>query len=374
MRVMITGSDGYLGWPLVQYLYAQGHEVGGIDNYSRRSLVKRVGSTTAIPIDQRCFDPLAFFEGDLRHVDDTKRIYREFKPDAIVYLGEIPSAPYSMMGFEEAAETQYNNVIGTLATLYAMKEVCPAAHLIKLGTMGEYGTPDVNIPEGFFDLEYRGRKDRVMFPRKAGSWYHQSKVHDTHNTEMACRIWGLRSTDIMQGVVYGTQIDEMRGEPQLATRFDFDECFGTAINRFCAQAVIGMPLTVYGSGMQQRGFLSLRDSVQCLSLAVGNPPSPGEYRVFNQFDQVYSIHTLAKWVEQVGNKLDLNVTHEHIANPRIEQQEHFYAPDHQHLHDLGYRPSQDLDAELEIMLGDLLPHRERIKRHKHCLVPAIAWK
>jgi UDP-sulfoquinovose synthase len=263
--------------------------------------------------------------------------------------------------------------MGTLVALYAMKEVAPESHLVKLGTMGEYGTPNVDIPEGFFEIEYRGRKDRMMFPRKAGSWYHQTKVHDTNNVEMACRIWGLRSTDIMQGVVYGTRIDEMGEDERLLTRFDFDQSFGTAINRFCAQAVIGLPLTPFGKGLQRRGFLPLRDSMQCLTLAIENPPEAGEYRTFNQFEEVYQIAELARKVQRVGNEMDLDVKINHIENPRIEEEEHYYNPDHQHLLDLGYKPTHDMDAELRIVLKDLMKYRERIEARKEAQFPDIRW-
>ena len=262
MRVLITGVDGYLGWTLSLHLGQRGHQVAGIDDYSRRRWVGELGSHSAIPIakmDQRLYayravleKNLRFFRGDLTDYDFVLNAYKTFQPEAIVYLGEIPSAPYSMLDVHNAVYTQTNNIIWTLITLHVMRDVVPDCHLIKLGTMGEYGTPNLDIPEGFFEIEYKGRKDRMMFPRKAGSWYHQSKVHDSHNVEMACRLWGLRSTDVMQGVVYGTQIDIMRQDERLSTRFDFDQAFGTAINRFCAQAVIGLPVTPFGKGNQKR--------------------------------------------------------------------------------------------------------------------------
>ena len=294
MRVLIVGIDGYLGWPLTQYLTARGHEVGGIDAYFRREQVKEIGSQSAIPISKpvqrrqaykdKFKKELYWIEGDVINGDITRKLFEEFMPDAIVHLGENPSAPYSMIDQSHATWVHKNNVIGSLNILYAMKDVTPEAHLVKLGTMGEYGTPNVDIPEGFFEVEYRGRKDYLPFPRQAGSWYHQTKVHDTNNTIFACKIWGLRSTDIMQGVVYGTRIDEMGMEdPRLRTRLDFDECFGTAINRFACQSVVGEPITLFGKGMQKRGFLPLRDSMQCLMLALENPPKHGIYRTFNQF-------------------------------------------------------------------------------------------
>jgi UDP-sulfoquinovose synthase len=383
MRVLITGVDGYLGWTLSLYLAARGHEVAGIDNYARRGWVGEMGSQSAIPIApmarrlsayrERLDQNLRFFKGDLCEYDFVLDAYRAFRPEAIVYLGEMPSAPYSMRDVHTALYTQQNNVMGTLVTLYAMREATPECHLVKLGTMGEYGTPDVDIPEGWFELEYRGRKERMLFPRRAGSWYHQSKVHDSNNVEMACRLWGLRSTDIMQGVVYGTKIDEQEGHPELATRFDFDQAFGTAINRFCAQAVIGLPLTPYGRGHQKRGFLPLRDSMQCLALAVENPPDAGDYRVFNQFEDVYDVMELAERVQRIGNESGLDVKIEPMENPRTEAEQHYYNPDRQHLLDLGYRPTRDMDTELRTIFADLIPQRRRIEERSEAQFPDIRW-
>ena len=383
MRVLITGVDGYLGWTLAIYLASRGHEVAGVDNYSRRDWVQEMASQSATPIvrmsdrltvyRRRLGQNLVFHKGDLTDYDMVLNILKSFKPDAVVYLGEMPSAPYSMIDVHHAVFTQTNNVMGTLVMLHALREVVPDCHLVKLGTMGEYGTPNVDIPEGSFELEYRGRKEHMMFPRKAGSWYHQSKVHDTHNVEMACRFWGLRSTDIMQGVVYGTRIDEMGDDEALLTRVDFDQCFGTAINRFCAQAVIGLPLTPYGKGTQKRGFLPLRDSMQCLSLAVENPPGEGEYRVFNQFEEVYGILEVAEKIQNVGNEFGLNVRISPVENPRMESEEHYYNPDHQHLLDLGYEPTHDMDQELRIVLQDLLKYRERIEARLEAQFPDIRW-
>lgn len=383
MRVFIAGVDGYLGWSLAIYLAGRGHEVGGADCYLRRDWVAEVGSQSVTPIRRmterleefrRHFDRnLQFTRCDITDHNHIQNILRSFKPDAIVHLAEMPSAPYSMMDRDHCVFTHVNNLVGTLNLLYVMKEECPDAHLLKLGTMGEYGTPNVDIPEGFFEIEYRGRKDRLPFPRQAGSWYHQTKVHDTNNIMMGCRIWGLRSTDIMQGVVFGTRIPEMGDYEGLLTRFDVDQCFGTAINRFCAQAVIGHPLTLYGKGHQQRGFLPLKDSMQCLTLALENPPERGEYRVFNQFEKVYRLTELAEEVKQAAAPLGLDVTINNFMNPRVEQEEHYYNPDHEHLLNLGYLPTQDLRAEITHMLKDLMNYKERIMAREHALMPDIHW-
>jgi len=410
MRVLITGIDGYLGWPLALSLGAKGHEVAGIDNGLRRLLVKNQNSQSAIPIPTfteraKTFEELfgkklCWLHSDLQATLFPRKFIANFQPEAIVYLGEIPSAPYSMTSVKEAIFTQRNNVEGTLNTLYTVQEVCPDAHLIKLGSMGEYGTPDCPISEGnlskdslWEDQLSRGLPDELVglsFPKRANSWYHLSKVHDSNNIEFACRNWGLRSTDIMQGVVYGTRTDEMykptislsmfpldpqsRIDENLRTRFDFDECFGTAIHRFCAQAVAGLPITVHGKGLQKRGFLPLRDSIQCLNIALENPPEKGEYRVFNQFEEVYSIGELAEIVQSVfvlmGHQPSSIV---HLENPRNEAAEHYYNPVHQKLFDLGYKPTNDLRGQIREIIEDLIPHRQRILDCKEVLTPKIGW-
>lgn len=383
MRVFIAGIDGYLGWPLAQYLTARGHEVAGVDKMLRREWVSEMESQSAIPVysreerleafRQKYGKELDFREGDLLDYEFLKDFFEEFQPEAIVHLGQMPSAPYSMIDQAHCVWTQQNNVISNLNILWAMREVCPDAHLLKLGTMGEYGTPNVDIPEGFFEVEFRGRKDRLPFPRQAASFYHQSKVHDSNNTMYACKIWGLRATDVMQGVVFGTRIDEMGDDPRLRSRLDFDQCFGTAINRFCCQAVIDHPLTIFGRGHQKRGFLPLRDSMQCMAITIENPPEPGEYRVFNQFEETYSIVELADMVQEVGVQVGLDVDVYEYENPRNEAAEHYYNPDRQHLLDLGYVPTHDVKAEMKIMLEDLKEHRDRILEKKDILVPDIRW-
>ena len=383
MRVFVAGVDGYLGWSLALYLAARKHEVAGADNYMRRDWVAEMGSQSATPIERmtkriQSFREhfgvnLQFTRGDLSDYNFVWNFFRSFQPEAIVHFAEMPSAPYSMMDVHHCNFTQTNNLVGTLNILHAMRDVCPDAHLVKLGTMGEYGTPNVDIPEGFFEIEYRGRKDILPFPRQAGSWYHQTKVHDTNNVMFACKTWGLRSTDIMQGVVFGTRIDEMGDDERLLTRFDFDQCFGTAINRFCAQAVTGQPLTPYGKGHQRRGFLALRDSMQCLTIAIQKPPESGEYRVFNQFEEVYDITELAEKVRNVADRMGLDVVVRNLENPRKELEEHYYNPDHKHLLDLGYEPTRDMEAEIKVALQDLMNYKHRIEARSHALIPDIRW-
>lgn len=384
MRVLVAGVDGYLGWSLAQYLTARGHEVAGVDAFFRRKWVAEMNSWSAIPIasmgermaafEDRFGGALPFWHADLRDYGAVERIMGEFEPEAVVHLGECPSAPYSMLDVHHATFVQTNNIATTFNLVFATRDLVPDAHLVKLGTMGEYGTPNVDIAEGFFEIEYRGRRDRLPFPRQAGSWYHWSKVAGSNNIMLACQLYGLRATDVMQGVVFGTRIDEMGDDERLLTRLDFDECFGTAVNRYCCQAVVGHPITPYGQGHQKRGFLSLRDSMQCLALALENPPAPGEYRVLNQFAEIYDLTELAWTVQRVAAGLGIEADVRPVDNPRREQEDHYYNPDHRALADLGYRPSRDLDSELRAMLTDLMRYADRIeKKKKSAFVLNVRW-
>lgn len=374
--------DGYIGWSLSMHLAKRGHIVSGVDNFSRRANVESVGSQSAIPLldmQERVGafkrihgQNMSFFEGDLLDYDFLADVIKQTHPDSIVHLAEQPSAPFSMIDRNHAISSQHNNIEGTLNVLYAMKDYVPECHLVKLGTMGEYGTPNVDIPEGFFEIEYRGRKDVLPFPRQPGSMYHLSKVHDTANVMFACRVWKLCSTDIMQGVVYGTRTHEMVDD-SLMTRFDFDESFGTVINLYCAEAVIGLPLTPYGKGTQRRGFIDLVDSIQCLTIAIENPPARGEYRVFNQLDEVYSIAELAEKVVAVAKKLGIDTEIRHLQNPRTEKEEHYYKVDHEHLRNLGFKPTRTIEETVAIMLKDLSKNKDRILEKSEAILPKTKW-
>src|SRR6266700_3607073 len=282
MRILILGGDGYLGWPTAMHFSIRGHEVHIVDNYLRRRMHSEAGTGSLVPIASDLAERVRTWhevtgktitatEGDLTDWPLAEETFREFSPETIIHYGEIPSAPYSMMDRDRAVLTQYNNVISTLNVLWAMHSHTPTAHLVKLGTMGEYGTPNIDIEEGYITIEHNGRSDRLPFPKQPGERYHLTKVHDSHNIHFACRIWGLRATDLNQGVVYGIETEESASDERLITRFDYDEYFGTVLNRFCVQAVIGHPLTVYGEGGQTRGFLNIRDTLQCVELAANNP-------------------------------------------------------------------------------------------------------
>jgi len=381
MKILVSGMDGYIGWALTLHQLALGNEVCGFDNFSRREHVKEMDSHSAIPIltmekridllEKKFGDKINFLKGDLLDPVFTDNIIRNFKPDVIVHLAEQPSAPYSMIDQDHNIYTQKNNVLGTLNLIHSIQRHVPKTHLVKLGTMGEYGYDSgLEIPEGFFEIEFRGKKARVPFPRLAGSWYHWTKVHDSNNIMFACKLWNLKSTDIMQGIVYGTRTAEIKDEEH-HTRFDFDESFGTVVNRFCAQAVINFPLTVHGLGGQTRGFLALSDCIKCISLLIDNPPDDGEYRVVNQYDEQYSVMEIANKVKKVGNEKGLSVEIKSKENPRLEAEKHYYKVDHDKLKELGFRRTREIDDEIEIMLDDLIRYRERIEKKKHVIVKNI---
>jgi UDP-sulfoquinovose synthase len=299
-------------------------------------------------------------------------VFRGFEPEVVVHYGEMPSAPYSMASREHAVFTQYNNVVGTLNVLFAMRDLAPDAHMVKLGTMGEYGTPNIDIEEGFIEVRHKGRADVLPFPKQPGSFYHASKVHDSVNIHLACRIWELRATDLNQGVVYGIHTEDTTRDERLLTRFDYDEVFGTALNRFCLQAVIGHPLTVYGKGGQTRGYLNILDTIRCVELAATNPPVPGEYRVFNQFTEMFSVTELATLVARAGREYGLQVEVRGLEDPRVEAEEHYYNPTHTKLLDLGLQPHYLSETLIESMFEAIERYRDRVIPDR--ILPRIRWR
>lgn len=382
MRICILGADGYLGWPTAMHFAARGHDVVAVDNGAKRAWEKEVGVSPLDPVPtlaERAETwhrgwrrPIEVVQGDIS--EDTGLMHgicRDFKPDAIIHYAEQPSAPYSMMNHESALYTQHNNVQGNLNVMFAMRDHCPDAHLIKLGTMGEYGTPNIDIEEGWLEVEHKGRRDRMLYPKKPHSLYHLSKVHDSNNLEFACRVWNLRVTDLNQGVVYGIETPEMGGDPHLCTSFHYDDIFGTVLNRFVVQAVIGMPLTVYGNGNQTRGYLNILDTLQCVELAAKNPANPGEFRVYNQFTEQFSIMELAKRVQQAAMSLGYMVNIQHVENPRTEQENHYYRAVHTGLLELGLKP-HFLDDN--VLVG-MLERAEAAADHINevGLLPRVSW-
>jgi UDP-sulfoquinovose synthase len=383
MRILILGGDGYLGWPTAMHFSVRGHDVHVVDNYLRRRAHSEQGTDSLTPIPeslparaeawrQVTGYRIAVTEGDLCDWSVVEPLFRDFEPEAIIHYGEMPSAPYSMISREHAVFTQYNNVINTLNLLWAMRDLTPDAHLVKLGTMGEYGTPDIDIEEGYLNIQHNGRQDRLPFPKLPGSVYHCSKVHDSTNMHFACRVWGLRATDLNQGVVYGIQTEETKLDPRLATRFDYDEVFGTALNRFCLQAVIGQPLTVYGRGGQTRGYLNIVDTLQCVELATMNPAKRGEYRVFNQFTEQFSVNDLAERVQIAGREYGLDVRVNHVENPRVEMEEHYYNAKHTALLDLGLKPHYLSETLIESMFAEIEANKNRVITR--AILPRTTWR
>ncbi|MEB3219757.1 MAG: NAD-dependent epimerase/dehydratase family protein [Nostocales cyanobacterium 94392] len=381
MKVLVIGGDGYCGWATALYLSNRGYEVGILDNLVRRHWDNELGVQTLTPITpigqriERWKDltgnSIELFIGDITNYEFLQKALHQFEPEAIVHFGEQRSAPFSMIDREHAVLTQVNNVVGTLNLLYAMREDFPDCHLVKLGTMGEYGTPNIDIEEGYITIEHNGRKDTLPYPKQPGSFYHLSKVHDSHNIHFACRIWGLRATDLNQGVVYGVLTEETGMDEMLINRLDYDGVFGTALNRFCIQAAIGHPLTVYGKGGQTRGFLDIRDTVRCIELAIANPAQAGEFRVFNQFTELFSISDLAMMVKKAGNAIGLNVDINHLDNPRVESEQHYFNAKNTKLLDLGLQPHLLSDSLLDSLLNFAVKYQQRVDQKQ--ILPKVSW-
>jgi UDP-sulfoquinovose synthase len=382
MRICVLGGDGYCGWATALYLSRKGHEVSIVDNFLRRQWDHELGVQTLTPI-QPLADRLRIwqeltgnviesFAGDVTDYDFLASVIESVRPQAVVHFAEQRAAPYSMIDRKHAVFTQVNNVVGTLNLLFAIHELAPDCHIIKLGTMGEYGTPNIDIEEGYLKIEHNGRSDVLPFPKQPGSFYHLSKVHDSHNMMFACKIWGLRATDLNQGVVYGTVTDETNMHEALINRFDYDEIFGTVLNRFCIQAAVGHPLTVYGTGGQTRGFLDIRDTVRCIEIACHNPANPGECRVYNQFTEQFSVLELAHMVKTAAGEMGLPVTIEHMPTPRVEAQEHYYNAKHSKLVDLGLRPHFLSDSLLDSLMNIAVKYQHRVDASM--FLPQVNWR
>jgi UDP-sulfoquinovose synthase len=382
VKILILGGDGYLGWPTAMYLANKGHDVAVVDSFHRRLWDHEIGADSLIPIlplqdrinlwtslGKNAIRP---FVGDITEWEFVEHVFTSFEPESIVHYAEHRAAPFSMLSRRHAVITQVNNVVGTLNVLFAMKDLAPESHLVKLGTMGEYGTPNIDIEEGFLEVNHHGRTDTMLYPKRPGSFYHLSKVHDSHNIEFVCRVWGIRSTDLNQGVVYGVHTDETALDPGLATRFDYDDVWGTALNRFCVQAAIDHPITVYGKGGQTRGFLDIRDTLQCVELACLNPADAGEYRVYNQFTEQFSVGELAEKVAEGARKLGWEPIIENVTNPRVEAEEHYYNATHTKLLDLGLKPHYLSDTLIDGLLATVKDQSHRVS--KRLLYPRHNWK
>jgi UDP-sulfoquinovose synthase len=382
VKIIVAGGDGFCGWPTALYLSKQGHDVSIIDSMVRRKIDDELHSNSITPIasledrvakwKELTGKEIRTYEGDLQHYDFLQQVMEQEKPEAFVHFAEQRSAPYSMIDREHAVYTQVNNVVGNLNVLYAIKEMAPDCHLIKLGTMGEYGTPNIPIEEGYLEVEHKGRKDRLPFPKQPGSFYHLSKVHDSHNIMFACRVWGIRATDLNQGIVYGLDTNETNMDPVLTNRLDYDGVFGTALNRFIIQSAIGRNLTVYGKGGQTRGFLNLEDTVRCVEIAAEKPAEPGEFRVFNQFTEDFSVLELAERVKKVAEEEGYHVDVDHLENPRVELEEHFLEAVNTNLLDLGLEPHFLTDDVIRHILKAVIEHKERVIEEN--VLPSVSWK
>jgi UDP-sulfoquinovose synthase len=384
MKICILGGDGYLGWPTAMHFSSRGHDVLVVDNCVKRRLEGELG---VIPLEEvPDFELRAarwhavtgklirVVRGDIyKETELMERVCSMFRPDTIIHYAEQPSAPYSMMDRDAAVFTQANNVIGNLNVMFAIRDYAPEAHLVKLGTMGEYGTPNIDIEEGWIEIHHKGRRDRVLYPKRPASLYHCSKVHDSVNLEFACRSWNIRVTDLNQGVVYGIETNEMQYDPEgLRTSFHYDDIFGTVLNRFVVQAAIGMPLTVYGEGGQTRGYLNLKDTLQCVELATLKPALPGEFRVFNQFTEQFSVLDLARRVQRVAARRDIEVTIASVPNPRVEMETHYYRAANTALRDLGLRPHLLNDDVIDGMLDRAILSARNVR--EKTILPRVTWK
>jgi UDP-sulfoquinovose synthase len=379
VNVLVLGGDGYLGWPTALYLSRRGHRVGVVDNFARRGYDFEMGVDSLVPIVslqqrirrwQEISDlSIDLFIGDLTDPSFVTETLASFQPEAVVHFAEQRSAPYSMIDRQHAVYTQVNNVAGTLNLLYAMAEQDRDIHLVKLGTMGEYGTPNIDIEEGFIEISHRGRTDVLPYPKQPGSFYHLSKVHDSHNIMFACRIWDIRATDLNQGIVYGHETEETGLHPDLATRFDYDGVFGTVLNRFCVEAVIDHPLTVYGSGGQTRGMLNILDTLACVELALEHPADRGEFRVFNQFTESFSVLEMA---ELVKAEFSGSAVIDHTADPRVEKEEHYYRAAHTKLLDLGLVPHLLTSSVIQSILAVAQKFKDNVDLE--AILPTVEWR
>lgn len=385
MHILILGGDGYLGWPTAMYFSQRDHDVTVVDSYFRRNACTELDVGMLYPVPTlreraRIWHELTGKEikvviGDLvapevmRSLFDGRVAYQwavrdafTGMPDTVIHYAEQPSAPYSLINYKYANITIANNLLVTNNLMFALKDFSPATHVVHIGTMGEYGTPNIDIEEGWLEIEHKGRKDKFLFPRQASSMYHTTKIMDTDLMWFCVRMWNLRITDLMQGPVYGLETEESALDPRLRTIFNYDEIFGTVVNRFITQAIVGYPLTVYGRGGQTRGYLNIKDTLQCVDRSVQSPAKPGELRIFNQIMETFSVMELAELTRKVGQKLGYDVQIKRIENPRKEAEEHYYNPTYQGLRDIGVVPHYLTAEVMEGMFRVVAEHRKNIRR------------
>lgn len=382
MKTLILGGDGYLGWPSAMHLTAKGHEVAVVDNYLRRRIFRELNceplfdapnlhERSAIWRDASGLETEVYI-GDLCEWDFISEVFKSFEPEAVVHYAEQPSAPYSMLDRRAASLTISNNISVTANVIFAVREFCPQAHIVKIGTMGEYGVPNIDIEEGWLDIEHKGRRDVFLYPRQAGSLYHTTKIMDTDLLWFYVRTWDLRVTDLMQGPVYGLFTDENAGRESLLPFFNYDEVFGTVLNRFVVQAAAGYPLTVYGRGGQTRGYLNIKDTLNCVRLSLENPANSGELRIFNQLTETFTVNELAERAARVGRQCGLDVEIKSVKNPRTEAEEHYYNPRYTGLLELGLEPNYLTDEVLAEMIEFVIRHKANIDEGR--IFRGVSWK
>jgi UDP-sulfoquinovose synthase len=389
-HILILGGDGYLGWPTAMYFSARGYQVTVADNYFRRNACTElnVGMLYAVPTlveRAKLWYELTGYEikvviSDLsepcamRQLFNGSAVYQwsvnnSFSciPETVVHFAEQPSAPYSLIDYQHADITLINNLRVTNNLLWAIRDLSPKTHIIKLGTMGEYGTPNIDIEEGWLEVEHKGRKDKFLFPRQASSLYHTTKIMDTDLMWFGVRMWGLKVTDLMQGPVYGIDTEESLIDERFRTIFNYDEIFGTVVNRFIVQAIAGYPLTVYGTGGQTRGYINIKDVLQCIHISEKNPPSQPELKIFNQITETFSVNELAKKTKNIGLERGYQVKIQEIENPRKEEEDHYYNPTYTGLNQLGVKPN---------LLTDIAMHEmyEVVEKYKNSINNEVIFK
>ena len=394
MHILILGGDGYLGWPTAMYFSNLGYDVTVVDNYFRRNACTEldVGMLYPVPMLQErariwhrntakeikvvvgdLTDPevmRSLFDGRVRYQWAVNDRFTGV-PETVIHYAEQPSAPYSLINYKYANITVGNNLLITNNLVWALRDFSRETHVIHIGTMGEYGTPQIDIPEGWIEIEHNGKKDKFLFPRQASSLYHTTKIMDTDLFWFGVRMWDLKVTDLMQGPVYGIETGESVVDERLKTIFNYDEIFGTIVNRFIAQAVVGYPLTVYGKGGQTRGYLNIKDTLQCVHMSEKTPAKAGELRIFNQIMELFSANELAEKTKRVGEALGYRVKIDHLENPRKEAEDHYYNPTYQGLIDIGVVPHYLTDAVMEDMFRVVEKYKDNIR--KDVIFKGIKW-
>ncbi|MBT7237162.1 MAG: NAD-dependent epimerase/dehydratase family protein [Gammaproteobacteria bacterium] len=380
MKILILGADGYLGWSMTASLAKDNHELILVDNYSKRKYMedlKRKPLYKMPLVPQRLKNlkktnkKIIFYKTDCSDYKKMKAIITKHKPDAVIHFAELPSAPFSMLNNKYGWETLQNNLQSTFNLIHCIKDIIPDCHIIKLGTMGEYGTPNIDIEEGWLNINHNNRKDKFLYPRQGSSLYHMSKIMDTDLIWFYVRNYDLNVTDLMQGPVYGIYHDEFEKEDILAPTFTYDDIFGTVLNRFIVQAVAETPLTVYGSGAQIRGYINVVDTIKCIKLTLKNRPQNGELAIYNQFTEQFSVRQLAQLVKKSLKAININATISNIANPRIEKEKHYYNAKNSNIEKLGLKPLK-LSPKVIIDIAKYVnKHKDRID--KRIIKPKVNW-